>query len=100
MLLEALPCPSNDAVTLRTVAPASSRTLLGLTVSLILLPLRVESSSRMVSSAGWTVNPFAVPVTFRVSSSSALSSPVTVTLRLPDPLDSPSGMITVAVALE
>ena len=55
----------------------------------------------MVSSAGWTVNPFAVPVTFRVSSSSGLSSPVTDYLEaLADPLDAPSGMITVAVALE
>ena len=90
--------PTNEAVTLSTVAPASSRTLLGLTVSL--MPLRPESSSRIVISAGWTVNGAAVPVTFKVSSGSDLSSPLTFTFRLPDPLNSPAGMVTVTVALE
>ena len=85
-------------MTLSSVAPASSRTRLGLTVSL--MPLRPESSSRIVMSAGCTVSGSAVPVTFKVSSGSDLSSPLTFTLRLPDPLDSPAGMVTVTVAGE
>ena len=80
------------------MAPASSRTLLGLTVSL--MPDRPESSSRIVMSAGCTVNGAAVPVTSMVSSSSTLSSPLTLTLRFPDPLDSPAGMVTVKLALK
>ena len=85
--------PPSVAVTVTVVAPSSSDTAVGDTVSVI-DPGAVSSSVR-VSSALVTVKSVALPVTSIVSSPSAMSSWVGVRVNVPLALAVSFGIVTV-----
>ena len=85
--------PPSVAVTVTVVAPSSSPTEVGDTVSVI--DAGAVSSSVSVICALVTVNPSAAPVTSIVSSPSAMASWVGVSVNVPVPLAVSLGIVTV-----